>query len=64
MTEEQIKDITEREKKALEYLKENGLTPAAVIQKINLGDNTFADKIIAYLQDVRYSQKPEDTKKD
>lgn len=57
LTEEQIKDIQEREKKALEYLKELQLTPAAIMQKINIGNDLFADKTIPYLQDIKYSGK-------
>lgn len=61
-TPEQVKDITEREKKGLEVLKELGLTPAAQISKVNLGNDTFGDKLIPYLADVKYTPKPEEKK--
>lgn len=57
-SEEQIKDITEREKKGLEALKALQLTPAAQISKVNLGNDTFGDKLIPYLADVKYTPTP------
>ena len=63
LTKEQISDIQEREKKGLEALKELGLTPAAQVQKVNMGNDTFADKVIPYLQDTKFSipnEKKED----
>ncbi len=57
-TDEQIKDVQEREAKALEVLKELQLSPAAVVHKVNLGDDVFADKVQPYLRDIKYS-KPE-----
>lgn len=60
-TEEQIKDITEREKKALEALRELQITPAAQLIKVNIGSkelpDVFADKIIPFLQDTKYFQE-------
>ena len=56
-TQEQIKDIKERELKALEMLKELQLTPAAQIYKVNIGNDTFADKLIPYLADIKYNDK-------
>lgn len=58
-SEEQIKDIQEREAKGLQALKELELTPAAVLQKLNVGNDVFADKVIPYLQDTKYATKPE-----
>ncbi len=57
-TEEQVKDIQEREKKALEYLKDNGLTPAAIVEKVNVGKDMFVDKVIPFLQDTKYTSVP------
>lgn len=54
-TKEQIEDIAKREKMGIDYLRSIGLTPAAVIQKINIGNDTFADKLQPYLQDTRYT---------
>jgi len=60
-TEEQVKDITTREKAALEFLKNNNLSPAAVISKTKLqtedGAEVFADKLTPYLQDTKYVRK-------
>lgn len=53
-TPEQIKDIREREEKGLQALKELDLTPAAGTQMVNIGGDTFAVKLIPYLQDTRY----------
>lgn len=61
LTDEQIKDIQEREAKGLQALKDLQLTPAAVVQKINLGDGTdiFVDKVQPYLADTKWlNQKP------
>lgn len=57
-TEEQIKDITEREQKALNFLKELKLSPAASIQKVNIGGDAFADKLIPFLRDFKYDPVP------
>ena len=59
-TKEQIKDIQEREKKCLEFLKENNMTPAAQVSKINIGNDNFVDKVQPYLQDMKYTKKAED----
>ena len=58
-TQEQIKDITDREAKALELLKELQLTPAASVSKVNMGNDTFSDKVVCYLQDIKYVPKDE-----
>lgn len=62
-TQEQKDEIMERVKIALEKLKELQLTPAAQVYKVNIGDDTFADKFIPYLQDTKYNDK-ELTKED
>jgi hypothetical protein len=53
-TKEMVEDITTREKKGLEALKELQLTPSAAVAKINLGNDTFADKVTPYLADTKY----------
>lgn len=62
LTEVQIEDIQVREKKALEFLKENDLTPAAQVISVNLGNDVFGTKVVCYLQDIKYADKPEETK--
>lgn len=57
LSDEQIKDIKDRELKALESLKELQLTPAAQMIKVNVGDDIFADRVVPYLQDIKYSGK-------
>lgn len=56
-TDAQIAEITVREKKALDILRGMDLTPSAVMQKVNLGNDIFADKVVPYLQDLRYAEK-------
>jgi hypothetical protein len=63
-TKEQIKEVQEREKKALEYLKENHLSPAAVVQKVRVGDDMFVDKVTPYLRDTRYASVESPIKND
>lgn len=58
-TDEQVKDIEEREKKGIEALRELELTPGAILRKINVGEDVFADKVFPYLQDTKYAPKPE-----
>lgn len=53
-SDDQVKDIQEREAKALAFLKESQLTPAASIQKVNLGGDIFGDKLIPFLKDTKY----------
>ncbi len=57
-SKEQIDDINEREKKGLAALKELQLSPAASVQKQNIGNDIFVDKVIPYLQDTRYTPTP------
>lgn len=56
-TPEQIKDIQEREKKCLDFIREQEMTPAAMIQKIKVGNDVFADKVIPFLNDTKYADK-------
>lgn len=62
-TKEQITDIEEREAKALKMLKELELTPAAQVQKVNIGNDIFADKLQPFLQDLKYTKANEVDKK-
>jgi hypothetical protein len=55
---EQIADIKEREQKALETLKELQLTPAVMMQAVNIGNDTFAMKPIPYLADFKFTPTP------
>lgn len=54
-TKEQQANITERLAKAEVALKELHLYPAAVVQKVNKGNDEFVDKVICYLQDNLYT---------
>lgn len=63
-TPEQVKEVQEREKKALEYLKENHLTPAAIVEKINIGKDMFVDRVRCFLNDTKYAAKESPIKKD
>lgn len=63
-TQEQIKDIREREAKGLEALKELGLTPGCGAQMVNMGNDTFGIKLIPYLQDTKYTAQPSPISKD
>jgi hypothetical protein len=53
-TKEQMEDITKREKECLDFLKEHQMTPSCQIQKVNVGQDTFADKLIPFLMDLKY----------
>lgn len=58
-SEEEIKDIKERVEKAETMLKELQLFPSAVVQKVKVGaenEDVFADKVICYLQDSKYTK--------
>lgn len=54
-TKEQKDDISERVEKAKTLLKDLQLYPSAVVQKVNLGEDTFADKVICYLADTKFT---------
>lgn len=55
-TKEQIEDVQAREAKALAYLKELQLTPAAQLswESIGDGDDRFVARMQPYLQDLKY----------
>ena len=55
LNEKQIKDIQDREAKALAYLKANFLTPACIIEKVRIEGDIFVDKLRPYLQDLKYT---------
>lgn len=55
-SEAEIKDIKEREARALKVLGELFLTPAICMQAVNIGNDTFAMKPMPYLQDTLYSK--------
>lgn len=63
-TPAQIADIQEREKKALDFLKELQLTPAAIVTKEKIGHDTgkevWADVVIPYLQDFKFTDASKD----
>lgn len=54
---EQIIDVQEREKKALDFLKELELTPSAILSMQNNGKDVFGIKVQPYLQDTKYQNK-------
>ena len=62
-SKDEVKDIQDREKKALKMLAELELTPAAQVYKQNIGNDVFVDKVTCYLQDIRY-KKDEPNKTD
>lgn len=53
-SEEQVKDIQDREVKAIAALKELQMTPAVSMQMVNIGNDQFAIKPVPYLQDLKY----------
>ncbi len=57
LTAEQIEDIKKREAAAQQYLSDNGFIVDAVVQKVNVGEGMFVDKVIPYLQDTIHSRK-------
>ena len=52
--DEQKQEIRERVEKAGDLLKELKLAPAAHLSKVAVGDDTYADKVLPYLQDTKY----------
>ena len=58
-TPEQIKDIQEREAKAIQSLKELELTPASYVAPVNLGQDVFGMQVKGFLQDTKYAKKDE-----
>lgn len=61
-TDEQIADIQAREAKAIEALKELQMTISSQVISVNVGDNTFAQKVIPYLADMKYTVQEGDVK--
>ncbi len=58
LSEEQIADVQEREARALAFLKELQLTPAAYLSYENIdGKDIFTTRVQPYLQDIKYSDK-------
>lgn len=57
-SEEEKKEITERTEKAIALLKDLQLQPACFVGKINIGNDTFVDNVIPYLQDLKYKKEP------
>lgn len=55
-TPDQIADITEREAKGLQALKDLQLTPASALSKTNIGNDIFADQVTCYLADTKYTE--------
>ena len=53
-SETEKKEIEERVAKAIEFLKQLDLQPACWITPQNVGNDVFALKATAYLQDLRY----------
>ena len=62
-TKDEIKDIEDREKKCLTFLKEMDMTPAAQVYKQNIGNDMFVDKVTCYLRDIRYDKTPKESPK-
>ncbi len=54
-SEAQVQDIREREKKALEMLKELQLTPAVSMQWHNTGNDVFGVHPVPFLQDLKFT---------
>lgn len=66
LNEEQQADIKARTEKAMAALKELELVPAVQTASVNLGaidpkfNSTFGTYLQCFLQDLKYSKKPED----
>lgn len=56
-TPEQQKDIEERVEKAKTALKELDLQPGCLVSPVNIGEDVFALRPVAYLQDTKYANK-------
>ena len=61
-TQKQIEDITARELKCLEFLKENQMCPSVKMVALNVGNDCFCMKPIPFLNDLKYQEqvKPQD----
>lgn len=53
-TPEQVEDIKSRIQKAADFLKENQLEVSAVLTKVNVGENIFADRVVPTLTDTKF----------
>lgn len=53
-TPEMQKDINERVGKAAKMLEDLKLHPQASVSAVNNGDDTFALKVVVYLQDLKF----------
>lgn len=56
-TNAQIADIKDREAKGIQALKDLELTASAQVVSVNVGDNTFAQKVIPYLADMKFTKQ-------
>lgn len=54
-TQAQKEDIEKRVAQAKVFLEGIGLQPACFVTPVNMGDDVFALKTIAYLQDVKFT---------
>jgi len=59
-TESQISDIQAREAKGIQALKDLELTVSAQVISVNVGDNTFAQKVVPYLSDMKFTKQSGD----
>lgn len=57
-SEDMKADINERVEKAKKLLEELQLQPQASVQSVNVGDDVFAQKVIVYLADIKYTKSP------
>ena len=60
-TSEQLSDIKVRAEKAIAFLKELELQPAAQMLPQNMGNDIFGLKLVAFLQDTKFIPKPDTT---
>lgn len=63
-SESEKADILEREKKCLEFLKEQQMTPSCAPMLVNMGDDTFGIKLIPFLKDFKYDKQPSPIQKE
>lgn len=55
-TQEMKDEILSRTEKAKNYLEELQLEPAAIVSKVNVGNDIFADAVQPYLRDLKYKE--------
>lgn len=58
-TEEQKADIEKRVLTALDYLKEQELSVATRVTKVQIGSGVYADAVQPFLVDIKYKEKEE-----